>query len=180
MVIFLTRYTVPVLSRATCSAVYIGTWRNLLAVTDYRRTDKRLLALELSRSLVAVREHSTYNINKSRASQAPPFVPGPRNFSMDAKEVVKFEVESNNPGQSSPCAGGEDEPGTSTGAEDAHRVAGSFAESVVTAELDKGVGLKEDAYSSRGYTSEVFKIELDNLPAWIGYKVKLLQIIHHI
>ena len=32
-------------------------------------------------------------------------------------------------------------------------------------------GEREDAYTKRGYTSEIFKIELGNLPLKIGYKV---------
>ena len=33
---------------------------------------------------------------------------------------------------------------------------------------------RNDPYSKRGYTSEVFKIEVDNLPQWVGYKVKVM------
>ena len=35
----------------------------------------------------------------------------------------------------------------------------------------EGTGERDDPYSRRGYTSEVFKIEVENLPQWSGYKV---------
>ena len=35
----------------------------------------------------------------------------------------------------------------------------------------EGDGEGADPYSRRGYTSEVFKIEIENLPQWSGYKV---------
>ena len=35
----------------------------------------------------------------------------------------------------------------------------------------QGDGEKEDPYSKRGFTSEVFKIEVNNLPQRVGYKV---------
>ena len=35
----------------------------------------------------------------------------------------------------------------------------------------EGDGEGADPYSRKGYTSEVFKIEIENLPQWSGYKV---------
>ena len=36
----------------------------------------------------------------------------------------------------------------------------------------EGDGEGDDPYSRKGYTSEVFKIEIENLPQWSGYKVR--------
>ena len=43
-------------------------------------------------------------------------------------------------------------------------------------EEGRGGGEKEDPYSKRGYTSEVFKIELENIPQRIGYKVVIVRV----
>ena len=41
--------------------------------------------------------------------------------------------------------------------------------------LRAGDRRSDDAYTKRGYTSEIFKIELSNLPKKIGYKVSMIS-----
>ena len=199
MVVSLIRY-IPVFSRAT-ARTYFGACQKLLTAAQSKLTDVVHPACDqpfvtvwerypyINRPSHCLIPCISYSSSMDVKDQEPIAEAGASSHSAESTTSVDYEhvtdaTESTSTGENTQMSTSNFAESATTSVhvatcehvtestsveEDTQKSTGNFAESAVVSECEKVA--KGDAYSSRGYTSEVFKIELDNLPPWIGYKV---------